>query len=189
MIDYSSILLHIGTAGGKVVTFKVVPGGSGRYEVQPAGIATVDGPVVRICPMHVETGHPAFATQAAVAGLRGGTRVSGTLLVVTRQGARIFKPPAGKGASKSWDKTVCQAAGVALYEETGGYALVVLGSEGFASAYSIPALREIGSVRVGKYIDTLRLKDAIVSPSGDIMGWTGPAEASLINVFGKGLVL
>jgi syntaxin-binding protein 5 len=141
--------------------------------------------------MHVETGHPALATQAAVAGLRGGTRVNGTLLVATRNGARMFKPPVlGKGTARSWgDRTVCQTAGVAMCEESGGYALVVLGSEGFASAYSIPALKEIGSVRVGKYVDPVRLKDAVVSPSGDIMGWTGPAEASLINVFGKGLVL
>jgi hypothetical protein len=139
--------------------------------------------------MYIDTGHPALATQAAVAGLRGGTRVNGTLLVVSRHGAKIFKPPAGKGASRSWDRTACLSAGMALCENTGGYALVILGSEGFASAYSIPALKEIGSVRVGKFIDAQRLQDAVISPSGDIMGWNGPAEASLINVFGKGLVL
>jgi hypothetical protein len=188
-VDYSSILLHVGTAGGKVATFKVLPDGSGRYSVQPAGVAAVDSPVVRICPMHVETGHPAHATQAAVSGLRSGTRVNGTLLVVTRSGARIFKPPAGKGASKSWDRATCLAAGVAHRDESGGYALVVLNSEGVACAYSIPALREIASVKVGQYIDPGRFSDAIVSPSGDVMGWTGPAEAALINVFGKGLVL
>jgi syntaxin-binding protein 5 len=188
VVGYSSILLHIGTAGGKVVTLKVLPDGAGRYSVQPAGVFAVEDRVIRICPMHIETGHPAFATQAAVAGLRNGTRVNGTLLVVTRSGARIFKPPTGKGASKSWDKVICQAAGVSHCEDK-GYALVVLNSDGFACAYSIPALREIASVRMAKYIDPVRYNDAIVSPSGDILGWTGPAEAALINVFGKGLVL
>jgi syntaxin-binding protein 5 len=138
--------------------------------------------------MHADSGHPAFASQSAVSGLRSGSKVNGALLVVTRSGVRIFKPPTSKGAGKSLDNLICQAGGVSRYEDK-GYALIILNSDGFARAYAIPALREIASARVAKHIDPVRYDDAIITPSGDILGWTGPAEAALINVWGKGLVL
>jgi len=56
-------------------------------------------------------------------------------------------------------------------------------------AFSIPALREIGAARINNSLDPRRFNEAIITASGDILGWTGPAEAALMNVWGRGLIM
>jgi syntaxin-binding protein 5 len=186
--SYSSILLHVGTSGGVVATLKILPGNGGRYSAQLAGVTSVDDRVIRIAPIQVDNGHPAYASQQAVANLRSGAKVNGTLIVVTHSGVKIFKPPVGKGASKSWDNFTCQSAAVSSFEGN-GYALITLGDDGYARAFSIPGLREIGAARVTDALDPRRFSEAIITESGDVFGWTGPAETALLNVWGKGFVL
>jgi syntaxin-binding protein 5 len=149
---------------------------------------SLDSPLIRISPLNSDTGHAASASQHAVANLRNGGKVNGVLLVAAETGARIFKPASNKGASKSWDASVCLSASVSRFEDR-GYALVGLFGDGYARAYSIPALREIGSSKVSQIIDPIRFRDAIITGSGDILGWTGPSEVALINVWGTGLVM
>src|ERR1700748_2350612 len=116
LIDWSSILLHVGTLQGSVATLKIIPQG-GRYGAQLAGVVGHDGRIVSILPISADTGRPAYASQSAVAGLRDGQKVNGTLLVVSQQGARISKPATGKGAHKSWDHFVVESAGVSRCED------------------------------------------------------------------------
>jgi syntaxin-binding protein 5 len=186
--DYSSILLHVGTNLGRVATFKILPEAGGRHGVHFAGSISLDSPVIRIAPLNSDTGHPAGATQQAVANLRNGVRINGVLLAVAESGVRIFKPASNKGASKTWDESACLSASVSRFEDR-GYALVGLFSDGLVRAYSIPALREIGNSKVSHIMDHIRFPDAIITGSGDILGWAGPSEVALLNVWGTGLVM
>ncbi|CAO2656349.1 Nn.00g051520.m01.CDS01 [Neocucurbitaria sp. VM-36] len=184
--DYSSILCHVGTNLGHLATFKLLPEAGGRYSTKLAGVCSLDDKVISICPMYAETGRPAYASQSAVAGLRNGAKIKGVLLAVTASGARLFHPPTNKGAHKTWDQFLCDSATVVRYEEL-GYALLGLYGDGCARVYSIPGMKEIGSVKVSDVLDIRRFSEAVITSTGDILGWKGPAEMALINVFGTGL--
>lgn len=186
--DYSSILLHVGTNLGHLATFKLLPTDGGRYTVSFAGACMLDDKVISICPIFAETGRSAYASQSVVAGLRNGAKVNGVLVAVTSSGVRIFKPATNKGAHKTWDEFLCDSAAIVRYEDL-GYALLGLYGDGCARAYSIPALKEIGSVKVSDVLDIRRFSEAIITSTGDILGWKGPAEMTLINVFGTGMKL
>jgi syntaxin-binding protein 5 len=186
--DFSSILVHIGTNMGHLATFKLLPEASGRYAAKFAGVCSLDDKVINICPMYAETGRPAYASQSAVANLRTGSKVNGVLLAVTTSGARLFRPATNKGAHKTFDQFLCDTAAVVRYEDL-GYALLGLFGDGCARAYSLPALKEIGSVKVSDVLDIRRFSEAVITSTGDVLGWKGPAELALINVFGHGLQL
>lgn len=186
--DYSSILLHVGTNLGHVATFKLLPEAGGRYTASYVGVLSLDDKVISLCPIYADTGRPAYASQAAVAGLRNGSKINGVLLAVTSSGARIFKPATNKGAQKTWDQFLCDTATIVRYEEL-GYALLGLYGDGYARGYSIPAMKEIGSVKVSDVLDVRRFSEAVITSTGDILGWKGPAETALINIFGTNLKL
>lgn len=76
---FSSICCFVGTSSGKVVTFVIVPQGSG-YEAKPAGFVQMDSKIVSLCPIEADTGKPAYASGPAVAGLREGKQVNGLVV-------------------------------------------------------------------------------------------------------------
>ena len=186
--SYSSILLHVGTNLGHVATFKLLPESDGRYTAKFAGACSLDDKIISICPMHAESGRPAYATQAAMAGLRDGSKTNGVLLAVSTSGLRLYRPPSNKGAQKTFDQFLCDAAAIVRYEDV-SCALLGLFGNGCVRAYSIPGLKEIGSLKVSDYLDTQRFHEAVITSTGDIFGWKGPAEMALINVFGTGVKL
>ncbi|KAK3066896.1 Lethal(2) giant larvae sro7 [Teratosphaeriaceae sp. CCFEE 6253] len=183
--DYSSILLHVGTNQGHLGTFKILPDASGRYTVQYVGSVALDSKVISVAPINADSGKPAFASQNAVAGLRTGLRIHGVLLAVTPTGVHLFRPAAAKGAHKSFDSFFCDAAGVVRYLDL-GYALVGLFGDGNARAYSIPGLRELATANISNTLDVRRFSDAVITPTGHILGFTGPSEIALLNVWGVG---
>ncbi|PNS21376.1 Lethal(2) giant larvae SRO7 [Sphaceloma murrayae] len=183
--NYSSIALHAGTHQGQVLTFKIIPEPSGRYGVQYAGSNQLEGRVIHLAPIAVDTGKAAHASQHAVGNLRNGFKVEGALIAVTPSEVRIFRPPTQKGAHKSFDNVFCDAAAVARFQDQ-GYALIGLFGDGSARAFSIPALKELGTARLNHIFDVRRFADASVTPSGDIIGWIGPSEIGLATVFGTG---
>ena len=183
--DYSSILMFAGTNTGRIFTSKLLPKPGGGFAVQAAGSVALEDPVVSISPLDVDTGHAAYASQAAVGGLRGGLKVNGSLLVVTQGGAHIFRPAAGRGPHKAWEEVLCDSAAV-VESEGRGIVLVGLFGDGLARAYSIPALRELGRTTIGDALDVTRAPEAIITSSGDILGWKGPSELSVLNVWGTG---
>lgn len=183
--DYSSILLHVGTNLGHLATLKILPDPSGRYTVQYVGFVALDNKVMHIAPVNADNGHPAPASQNAMAALRTGLKVHGALMAVTSTGIHLFKPATAKGAHKSFDSYFCDAAGVVRYQDQ-GYALVGLFGDGSARAFSMPGLKEIATVKAGEIMDVRRFGDAIIMPTGHILGFTGPSEMALISVFGTG---
>ncbi|KAL9106962.1 MAG: hypothetical protein Q9227_008085 [Pyrenula ochraceoflavens] len=183
--DYSSILCFVGTSQGRLATFKILPSPNGTYSVSFAGVSSLEDRILHIHPMDTHTGEPAHASQSAMSGLRTGTRIDGVLVTVTFSGVRVFQPPSSKGAHKSFDQFLCDSAAVARLEDR-GYCLLGLFGDGYARGYSIPALKEIGHVKLNEYLDIRRFSEAIITPTGDIFGWTGPSEMTLLNVWGTG---
>lgn len=78
----------------------------------------------------------------------------------------------------------CDSAAVTEFE-LHGFALVGIFGDGTTRAYSLPALKEIGISRL-PMLDKTRSTSAIVTPSGDIFGWTGPSEIAMLGVWGTG---
>ncbi|KAL8832949.1 MAG: hypothetical protein Q9170_004630 [Blastenia crenularia] len=182
---YSSILLFVGTNLGRLATFKILPEAHGGYSVKFVSSANMEDKVITITPLDSELGDPAEATQTAVAGLRDGRKIDGVLLVVTTSSVKMFRPPVAKGAHKTWDEVFCDAAAVVRYQAA-GYALLGLFGDGSARTYSIPSLKQIASADVSRILDVRRFAEAIITPTGDIAGWTGPSEMALLNVWGTG---
>lgn len=55
--------------------------------------------------------------------------------------------------------------------------------DGSTRAYSIPGLKEIGRVPLSM-LDKTRISSSMITPSGDIIGWAGPSELAMLNVWG-----
>ncbi|KAI1385344.1 lethal giant larvae like, C-terminal-domain-containing protein [Hypoxylon trugodes] len=180
---YSSICCFVGTNLGKVITFKILPLGNG-YTASLAGIAHLNDKVVSICPIVADSGKPALATGQAVAGLREGKHVNGLLVVVTQSEARIFKPASSKGASKSFDNYLCDAAAVTEFE-LHGMALVGVFGDLTTRAFSLPGLKELGSYPL-PMMDGSRCSSSLVTEDGDVFCWTGPSELAVLQVWGTG---
>ena len=184
---YSSILLHVGTNTGSLVTFKILPSQGGRFEARFAGVVTLDDSIVSICPFNVTNGNSAHATQEAVSSLRSGAKIDGVILAASRSDARIFPPPSSKGAHKEWDSgSQCIRLAVTQVHDA-GMAAVGIFSDNTVRGFTLPGLREINNERVGGVFNKQRLDDAVVTSSGDVLGWAGPSELALINVWGAGL--
>ncbi|KAK1527320.1 uncharacterized protein CCOS01_07582 [Colletotrichum costaricense] len=181
--NYSSICCFVGTNLGKVATFKLLPSGN-SYSVKLAGVQHFDGQVVALCPIQADSGRPAFATGPIVAGLRNGQQVNGVLVAVTQTEIRIFKPAGGKGASKTFDDILCDAANVTEFE-LHGFAIVGVFGDRTTRAFSIPGLKEIGNAPL-PMLDGSRTLSSVVTQTGDIFGWTGPSEIAVLNVWGTG---
>ncbi|KAK3321597.1 lethal giant larvae like, C-terminal-domain-containing protein [Apodospora peruviana] len=184
--SYSSIACFVGTNLGRVATFKLLPSGQG-YTVKLAGVSSLDGKVIAICPTNVDTGHTAAATGPVVAGLREGKQVNGTLVAVSETEVRIFKPATAKGASKSFDGGICHAAAVAELDSY-GFALVALFNDRTTRCYSLPGLKEIGRSPL-RLLDPARTAAGIVAKTGDVVGWIGPSELVVFPVWGSGKAL
>ena len=69
--------------------------------------------------------------------------------------------------------------------ELHGYALVGVFGDGSTRAYSIPGLKELGAASL-PMLDKPRISSTIITPSGDIFGWTSPSEIAMLNVWGTG---
>ena len=167
------------------MTFKLLPEAHGGYSVKLAGSCTVEDKIISLSPINSDTGEPADASQHIVAGLRSGIKVNGVLIVATTTSVRIFKPVMARGAQKTWDQALCYAAAVARFEAY-GYALLGLFGDGCAKAFSIPGLKQIAARNVSNILDVRRFSEAVITPTGDIFGWTGPSEIAVLNVWGTG---
>ncbi|KAJ5793108.1 uncharacterized protein N7503_009086 [Penicillium pulvis] len=186
--DYSSICCFVGTNRGNLATFKILPGANGTYSAAYVGVTNVEDKVIKIIPIDADSGGQALATANTVGGLRNGVKINGVVIAVTVSGCRIFKPPTAKGAHKTWDDYLCDSAQV-VKTEGRGYSLVGLFGDGNVRAFSIPALKDIGSKNINQLADMRRLSEACITPTGSVMAWVGPSEVSLFNVWGKGTTM
>ena len=133
-----------------------------------------DNKIMQIAPIIADTGHPAQASQHAMAALRSGHKVSGALVAVTPTSIHVFRPATAKGAHKSFDNYFCDAAGVVRYQDQGYAVLGLFGGRVNARAFSIPSLRELASLKASDILNVRRFCDAVIAPTGNILGFTGP---------------
>lgn len=138
-----------------------------------------------ISPIDADTGGGASATQATAAKLGTGYTVNGVLVATTPSGARIFRPPAAKGAHKAWDDVICRSTAIVEYASH-SHALVGVFGDGTVRLYSLPALREIASTKMTDGPDVSRLSEARITRSGEVIVWTGPSELAVFSVRGTG---
>lgn len=106
------------------------------------------------------------------------------LAAVTQSEARIFKPATSKGASKSFDDYLCDAAAVTEFELQ-GMALVGVFGDRIARAFSLPGLKELGSYPL-PMMDGSRADSSVVTENGEVFCWTGPSELAILQVWGAG---
>ena len=177
--------MFVGTTFGRLFTFKLLPESHGGYNVQFVGSTALDGRISSIVPISADTGRAAYASQSAVANLRSGFILNGVVVAVTQAGARVFKPAVAKGASKTWNDFLCDSATV-VWNEDRGCGLVALFGDGSARTFSIPGLKEIAVAKVDHILDVRRFPEAIITPTGDVFGWTGPSEIAIVNAWGSG---
>lgn len=164
---------------------KLLPDRTGAYTVQLSGISTLDDRVIMMAPIDPDSGRSTVATQEAMAGLRGGSRINGVLLAVTSTGIRLFKPATAKGAHKSFNEVFCDSARL-VRQVDGAIGLVGLFGDGTIKTYSIPGLKEISSTHIGRLADVRRFGEASIAPTGEILAWTGPSEVIIIDAWGSG---
>jgi syntaxin-binding protein 5 len=79
--NYSSIACFVGTNKGQVATFKILPQQNGGFTAQFAGATSCSDSIISITPINSDTGRPAEATGASIAGLRTGQQTHGSLVV------------------------------------------------------------------------------------------------------------
>lgn len=106
------------------------------------------------------------------------------MTAVTQNEIRIFKPASSKGASKSFDDVLCDAASVTELDYRGAVVAAVFG-DNTARAFTIPALREIAVSRLPP-LDPGRRSSTLVTENGYVFGWAGPSELALLHVWGIG---
>lgn len=66
-----------------------------------------------------------------------------------------------------------------------GVALVALFDDRTARAFSLPALKEIGRATL-PMLDANRTISAVISRTGELFGWTGPSEITILPLWGTG---
>lgn len=98
---------------------------------------------------------------------------------------RVFKPASSKGASKTFDDILCDAAAVTEFAMH-GFALVATFGDATVRAFSLPGLKEISKAPL-PMLDASRSTLNIVASTGDVIGWAGPSELVVIPVWGTGL--
>jgi syntaxin-binding protein 5 len=104
--------------------------------------------------------------------------------LVTQTEIRIFKPATAKGASRAFDDVFCDAAAVTEFE-LHGFAIVGVFGDQTTRAYTLPGLKELNKCALAM-LDRTRSTSAIVSPTGDVIGWAGPSELVVVPVWGTG---
>lgn len=103
---------------------------------------------------------------------------------MTQTEIRLFKPASAKGASKSFDDQLCDAAAVTEIPQQ-GFALVALFGDRTTRAYTLPGLKELGRKSL-KMLDASRTVASAITRTGEIVGWTGPSEIAILPVWGAG---
>jgi syntaxin-binding protein 5 len=79
---------------------------------------------------------------------------------------------------------MCHSAAVTHFD-LHGYALVGVFGDATTRAYSLPGLRELGRAPLSQ-LDPSRIHSTIVTPTGDIFGWSSPSELAFLSVWGTG---
>lgn len=135
---------------GHIATFKILPEGA-KFKASFAGAFVFDEAPIKLLPVNADNGEMAYATPNAVGGLREGQQVNGMLVCVGKTNARVIRPTNHKMTHRTWDDT-CMAASI-VEEEDKGIILACMMNTGKIRAWSLPHLKEIGSLDLSSTFD------------------------------------
>ncbi|KAK9365952.1 lethal giant larvae like, C-terminal-domain-containing protein [Lipomyces kononenkoae] len=185
---FSSIILSVGTNLGRLLTFRIIPVRGGMHAVQFVGAVQLKGKVIATIPFDTEYGVSAVASPTILQKLPQGIVISGALIAVTPEEARVIRPAKTKMTGKSFDDKVL-VAGLSLLRQGDTLVLVCLTESGFIRIYAVPSLKEITSLSAQKFHDVRYASRSIVSLNGDVLLGIGKNESALFNVWGKAMAV
>jgi len=192
--QFSTINLHVGTAQGNVLTFKILPRSrEPGFSIEFAGWTLVEGAVVHLHPIVARTGSSAHADYQSFERLRSGNSTDGLLVAVSSVEIQVFKPPAERAYHRAYDGTECLRAGMLKIgsgsaEDPYQHAVAGLFRDQSVRLFSLTSLKEITRTQIGNILNyEERIREAVFT-SKCLFGWIGPAELGVIELFGEDVV-
>ncbi|KAK9453181.1 lethal giant larvae like, C-terminal-domain-containing protein [Dipodascopsis uninucleata] len=186
--NFSSIILSVGTSFGRVLFFRIVPTRDGHHTAQLVSIFSMKSKIIATIPFDTTYGLSAVASPTILQQLPQGVVISGAIIVVTPEEARVIKPPKAKIASKSFEDKII-SAGVSYLRQGDTLVLVCLTESGYIRVFSLPYLKEMQSLSVQRLHHMQFAPKSIISLNGDVVLGMGKYEAALLNIWGKGVAL
>ena len=194
--DYSSILLFAGTSHSRLLPHKLLPSPNGGYTVSATPPITLPSPSISalnsISAFNPQTGAATPATPAALSALRSGQRFPGCLCLTSQTTAYILRPSSSsashppKPSHRDFDSIFCSSASLVNLDDGGPLCLAAIFGDGSIRAFTIPALKPLARQPISHTLEPARLPEAIITPSGSVLGWTGPSELAVLSVWGTG---
>ncbi|CCH62749.1 hypothetical protein TBLA_0I00900 [Henningerozyma blattae CBS 6284] len=167
---YSSILLYCGTDIGEMLSFRVLPGGNGRYIVQPIGGVVVNktGPINRIGSVARGTNQTCDAGLLSMGKLGEGVLIPGSVIICGYQDVRIMENGSVKGSHYSFKAPVVksQVCHLPLPGQNGREVIITvfvcLLVDGDIKILSLPDLKELRTLSVSVSSSKLVSQSAII---------------------------
>lgn len=157
---YSSILLYCGTDAGELIILRVIPGGNGRYVVQPvnASQVTKNGSVENISCILQNSNESCDANLILMGKLSSGTTFPGYIVASCRQEIRVLKSSGSGVSSQSLGAPIVQAmpchipipASNGNVRETTTHVMACLLVTGDIEILSLPDLKKIRTLNISK---------------------------------------
>lgn len=184
---YSSIVLSVGSSGGNLFTFRVVPTSTGAFSVQLESSTNVtEGPVKEVIPINMAKGTSSVADSPEMSQLAKGVLISGGVIVVSQNEIRLLKQPKNKLSYRN-DVSPIAAAGISFMREEDSLVLTCITTGNETVYYALPSLKEITRSRLPFTAKPAFVSKSLVMLNGDAVIRQDQASASLINIWGRGI--
>ena len=190
---FSSILMLCGTDIGELLTFKILPGTGGRFEVEytDATKSNNQGKILEINSFARDTGYSCSATIAKMQDLSKGIATPGFVTVSGSNDIRLVSPGRSKDTHALF-KCPIAASGLSFIpimsskgERKLSTIMIALLINGDIRIMTVPELKEIKNLRCPIPINTQYVENSSVLENGDIVIRSGKFQASLISVINE----
>ncbi|CAB4255914.1 putative Rab GTPase-binding protein SRO77 [Maudiozyma barnettii] len=187
---YSSILMYCGTDSGELITYKILPSGSGRFSVDFVAISKTNdgGPIINISSYAMASGGSCEGTIMKMQELTRGSCVTGYVIVTGKNDIRIVKPGKSKEDHKSYrHPIVASDISYILNYGSKGEArittfLVVVLSNATVKVLSLPDLKEVKSMDPPTPVSSHYITETAVIKNGDVFMRIGKYLSVLLSI-------
>ena len=190
---YSSILMLCGTDIGELLTFKILPTTSGRFEAKftDATKTNNQGKISGINSFARETGYSCSATIAKMQDLGKGIALPGFVTVTGTDDIRLVSPGRSKD-THALLKFPIATSGLSFIpilnskrERKLSTVMIVLLINGDIKIMTMPELKEVKNLHSTIPVTTQYIENSSVLENGDIVIRSGKSQASLISVINE----
>lgn len=183
---YSSIVFSVGSSGGNVFAFRVLPSNGGFGVHFDSSMAATTGPVNKLIPINLVNGTPAIGRVQEMEQLAQGILIHGGLIIVSTTEVRIVKQPKHKLSHRT-DIEPIATSGVSFLREKDTLVLTCISRSGNLHYFGLPSLKEIYVQKLPFWTNPEYIGESIILPNGDIIVRQDKITAALINIWGKGI--